>query len=305
MRFKKFCPWFLLWAGVVTAAACTSGPKIKLDPESEAFYSTARLIMTREEEKIFVRLPDAESRKEFITDFWDKRDPNPGTEENPYKLEFEGRVEYANKRFREGGPGYNTDRGRIYIFMGPPDKFEEYFTHGDLEVNGPILWWIYYDYQLGIEFVDQKNDGQYRIRRYEGNFFEALDQLKLGQWVLNRDVFKKRVVKFDLAYDQAKQEITVSIPADSLVFKENDEGKFQVDLEFIIYVYPDEGRTKETFRERKIFAASNAELLDLKDADFVFSRALPPGTNFVDVIIKGSGEDSAKIRKIFEVKVSS
>ncbi len=305
MRIKTCGLFALLLAAAALAAACSSGPGIKLDPESDAFYSTARLIMTKEEERIFRRLPDPESRKEFIADFWEKRDPNPGTDKNVYKLEFEGRVDYANKRFREGGPGYNTDRGRIYIFMGPPDKFEEYFTHNDPDVRGPILWWIYYDYYLGIEFVDERNNGQYKIRRYDGNFFEALDQLKLGQWVMTKDVFKKRVVKFDLAYDPAREALTITIPADSLTFRENEEGKFQVDLEFIFYIYPDEGKSKETYRERKIFSATNAELLDLKTTEFVFSRPLPPGTNYVDVIIKGSEDSTAKIRKIFEIKVSS
>jgi len=284
MRFQKKMSVVLLLAGMAFAAACSSGPAIKLDPESEAFYSTARLIMTREEEKIFKRLPDPELRKEFIADFWEKRDPNPGADVNVFKKEFEARVDYANKRFREGGRGYNTDRGRIHIFMGPPDKFEEFFPHNDPTVRGPILWWIYYDYQLGIEFVDEKGSGQYRMRSIDGNFFEALDQLKLGQWVMNKDVFKKRVVKFDLDYDGARQEITVSIPADSLTFKENEEGKFQVDLQFIFYIYPNEGEGKETYRERKIFAATNAELLDLKKATFVFSRPLSPGTNYVSTI---------------------
>ncbi len=287
------------------ATACSSGPGLNLDPESEEFYRTARLIMTNEETKIFRRLPDPESRKEFVTDFWKKRDPNPETPENAYKMEFEARVDYANRRFREGGQGYNTDRGRIYIFMGPPNKFEEHFTHYDPNIRGPILWWIYYDYQLGIEFVDERNTGQYKIRNYTGDFFGALNQLKLGQWVSTRGVFKKRVVKFDLDYAPARQELTVTIPADSLSFVENDEGLFQVDLEFIFYIYPDEGARKETFSERKVFAASNAELLDLDNATFVFSRLLSPGTNYIDVIIRAPGEGSEKIRKIFDIKVSS
>ena len=288
-------------AGFVTS--CTSDPKVKLDPESEKFYQTARLLMTREENKIFGRLPDPGSRKEFIKDFWVKRDPDPGSATNEYKVEFEARVQYANARFREGGPGYNTDRGRVYIFMGPPDKFEEYLTHTDPSARGPILWWIYYNYALGIEFVDEKNDGRFKIRRVEGGFFEAMDSLKLGQWVMTKDVFKKKFVKFDLTYDQDRKEIEITIPADTLSFVENDEGKFQVELGFIFYIYPDEGLKKETFEESQTFSATNAELLAVEDVPFTFSRSLPPGTNFVDVIIKGPEGTSSKVRKIFEVKV--
>jgi hypothetical protein len=156
---------------------------------------------------------------------------------------------------------------------------------------------------LGIEFVDEKNDGKFKIRRFEGGFFEAMNSLKLGQWVMNKDVFRKKFVKFDLTYDQDREQIKVTIPADTLSFVENDEGEFQVDLGFIFYIYPDEGRKKEMFEEFQAFAATNAELLSLKDIPFTFSRSLPPGTNFVDVIIKGPEGTSSKVRKIFEIKV--
>lgn len=303
MKVRRFVPCLFLLAVAALAAACASGPGARLDPESDAFYRTAKLILTGQENKIFRRLPDAESRREFIADFWDKRDPDPDTEENEFKAEFESRVNHANRRFQEGGPGFNTDRGRIYVFMGPPDKFEEFFTHNDPDIRGPILWWIYYGYGLGVEFVDERATGQYKIRNYEGNFFEALDSLKLGRWVAADDVFRKKFVKFDLTYDPVGQEFEVTLPAGGLAFKENEDGSFQVDLDFVFYIYPDRGPAKETFSESKTFSATNTELLDLKNVTFRFSRALGPGTNFVDVIIKGREGKRGKVRRIFEIKV--
>ena len=87
---------FLLLAAAAVllgAAACSSLPKTALDPVSRDFYETARLVMTGEEDDIFQHLPDAESRREFISDFWAKRDPNPETESNEFKEEFERRIE--------------------------------------------------------------------------------------------------------------------------------------------------------------------------------------------------------------------
>lgn len=303
MKAERFFACLFLLAAAALGAACTSGPSARLDPESDAFYRTARLVMTGEEEKIFRRLPDAESRREFIADFWAKRDPDPDTEENEFKAEFESRVDHANRRFKEGGPGFNTDRGRVYIFMGPPDKFEEFFTHNETDVRGPILWWIYYGYELGIEFADERGTGQYRIRRYEGNFFEALDSLKLGRWVATDDVFRKKFVKFDLTYDPDKEEFELALPVGELAFKENEEGNFQVDLAFVFYIYPDHGPAKETFSDTRTFSATNAELLEMKNISFRFSRALGPGTNFVDVIIKGREGKRGQARRIFEIKV--
>jgi hypothetical protein len=68
-----------LAAGAVLlgAAACSSLPRTELDPAARDFYETARLVMTSEEDDIFQHLPDAESRREFVSDFWAKRDPDP------------------------------------------------------------------------------------------------------------------------------------------------------------------------------------------------------------------------------------
>ncbi|OGD14315.1 MAG: hypothetical protein A2V76_10485 [Candidatus Aminicenantes bacterium RBG_16_63_14] len=295
--------FFFLLTGLGLRAAAGGGAKIKLDPESKKFYQTARLIMSREETKIFNLLPDIESRKEFIADFWAKRDPNPDTEANEFKTEFESRVEYATKRYKgEGRPGWNTDRGRIHIYMGPPDKFEEFVTHGDSTIRGPILWWIYYDYQLGIEFVDERGTGEYKIREYDGNFFDAIDILKLGAYVANKDVFLKKIVNFDLTYDRAAGELVVALPSKLINFKENDEGKFQIDLRFKFYLYEGAGLTRSVHAEERSFAATNQELESLKTVDFRFAVPLKPGQNYVDVIIQGKEGAASKLRKLFEIK---
>jgi GWxTD domain-containing protein len=303
MRMMREAAALLLAAALGAAAAGTAGAQSKLDPASKKFYETASLIMTRSEAKIWKRLPDEESRKEFIADFWAKRDPTPDNDVNEFRSEFEGRVAYANKRYKgEGGLGMNTDRGRIFIFMGPPDKQDEYATHNDPTVRGPVQWWIYYNYNLGIEFVDEKNNGKFTLRSYNGNFFEAMDILKLGSYVGTKDVFLKRVVDFDLTYLKESGELEVALPAKLLNFKENDAGRFQIDLRFKFYIY--EGKTlgKKTVEEDRTFEASNQELDGLKTVPFRFAFPLQPGTNYVDVIIQGKQGTETKVRKLFEIK---
>ncbi len=296
-----------LFALSLVLAACGGGPrgsaKPVLDPESQKFFDTARLIMSSEESDIFTHLPDAAARREFVTDFWAKRDPNPDSPDNEFKLAFESRVEYANKRFREGGPGYNTDRGRIYIFMGPPDKTEEMFSQQDPEIRGQVLWWIYYGYELGIEFVDERGSGQFRIRRYTGDFFEAMDLMKLGQGVGADGIFRRNAVKFKAHYDEAKGEITVSLPADSVAFRDGERG-VQADMEFVIDIYEDQGARKDvSLRETRTYVTTDAELLELKEISFTFARRLPRGTNYADIIIKGAAGTTGKVRKLFRMKV--
>jgi len=291
----------ILAAGLAACAGAGGpGAGTRLDPESEMFFRTARLIMTGDETAIFNHLPDPAARREFIRDFWAKRDPDPETPDNEFQKMFQDRVEYANRHFTEGGPGYNTDRGRVYIFMGPPDKVEEFFSHDEPEVRGAILWWVYYNYELGIEFADERGYGQFKIRRYDGNFFEAMEGMKLGQQVGPADVFKKAVVSFKLRYDETKPGIEVTIPADAVSFRDED-GKLRVDFDFVFYLYLDEGARQETFAESRTFTTTEAELVGLKDIPFAFDRRLPPGTHFVDVVIKAAGGEG-RVRRIFKVK---
>jgi GWxTD domain-containing protein len=302
-KFAYIAAPVLLALPILFLAACGgTSRKVALDPDSAKFYDAARLIMTGQENAIFNHLPDADSRKEFIKDFWDKRDPDPDTAENEFKTEYESRVEYAKKHFRESGLGSNSDRGRIYIFMGRPDKIDESFSHGDPTVRGSIIWWVYYNYQLGIEFVDESGTGPFRIRRYDGDFFEALDALKLGQYARDGSAFKKTFVDFGLRYDPSKKEFIVSLPIGSLNISD-DQGVPRVDLDFIIFVYLQEGGGKEKIEEPRTFRTTDNELIAMKEIVFTFPRALPRGSHFVDVIIEGGQGAAGKIRKIFEVKV--
>src|SRR5512137_1045434 len=92
----------------------------KLAPDNAEFLSHVRYIITSEERKTFLEMPDSEKPK-FIEEFWKKRDSNPDTPENEFKAQYDSRVEKANELFRgEGKTGWLTDRGRIYILFGPP-----------------------------------------------------------------------------------------------------------------------------------------------------------------------------------------
>lgn len=293
----------LLAAALLAGAGCAAGPKVPLDPESRSFYETARLIMTGEEQSIFNRLPDAAARQAFIRDFWDKRDPDPTTDKNEFKDEFFARVDYANKHFKEGRPGWKTDRGRIYIYMGPPDKVEEFFTHGREDVRGTILWWAYYGYELAVEFADERGTGEFRIRRYEGDFFEAMDLVKLGQAVAGSDAFRKRNVAFGLAYDAPSRSLVVTIAADALSFKERD-GALAAALTFDFYLYQAEGSWTHKFSAGRTLTTTKAELAGGKTLEAAFPVELAPGPYYADVVIRGEAGATGKVRKIFEFKVS-
>jgi hypothetical protein len=198
----------------------------------------------------------------------------------------------------------NTDRGRVYIFLGPPDKTEDFLNRTfSTTARGFTIWWIYYKYGVGVQFVDERGDGAYKINQTEGNIFEAMELYKLGQWVSPDSVFKSTVVKFSLKYDATTRELVVLIPAKSLQLKENGDGKLRVDLDFKFYVYEDEGRKREVFTESGSYVTADVEYEKAGDIPFRFARALDPGKDFIDVIVVGTSGAKGKIRKIFDLKV--
>ena len=286
---------------------CGGGPKIDLDPASKDFYETARLIMTKMESRIFKHLPDKESREEFIEEFWAKRDPDRETEENEFKEEFFRRIEYANSRFLEGPPGWKTDRGRIHIYFGLPDRRDGNPMSNQPGLRGWILW-IYYRYGFAVYFFDRRGDGQYNIEPTPaelgggliGDFTYAMDLAKLG-FLPQQDSMIDQFVNFELDYDKQNEEFLVSIPTEALVFEEEDS-LLKLDLEFELFIYRDETGNKEKMQHTEHFETTEENILDRDEVVFSIPKELAPGKYFVDVIVTVK-PDVGKVRKIFNIKV--
>jgi len=113
----------------------------KLDPVNAEFLSKVRYIITGKERKIFLELPDSE-KENFMEEFWKRRDPDPSTEENEFKMEYFNRIERTEELFAtEGKPGWLTDRGRIFILFGPPTDRITYPMGGDPYSRCREIWY--------------------------------------------------------------------------------------------------------------------------------------------------------------------
>jgi GWxTD domain-containing protein len=97
-----------------------------------------RFLLTGEQKDDYERLSDPASRSEFITEFWKARDPKSETPENEARIEFERRVAFADARFSQDETrGSLTDRGMVFVLMGPPTWVgRKPITTGD-DVNDP------------------------------------------------------------------------------------------------------------------------------------------------------------------------
>jgi GWxTD domain-containing protein len=135
-----------------------------------------RWIITDQEAKTFKSLSNDEERDSFIEQFWQRRNPNPDSNDNEYRDEYYARIAYANEHFAAGQPGWMTDRGHIYIAYGKPDSTDSHPSGGSyerpMEEGGgetstfPFETW-HYRYLEGIgdnidiEFVDTCMCGEY------------------------------------------------------------------------------------------------------------------------------------------------
>lgn len=94
--------------------------------------------------------------------FWDKRDPSPGSQENELFNEFYRRVDLANRNFGyTRKDGWKTDRGRVFIVFGPPDRVERAtpstYSQADYEV------WYYDELREKFVFYDEYGFGDFRL----------------------------------------------------------------------------------------------------------------------------------------------
>ncbi len=101
---------------------------------------------------------DKEKRRRFFA-FWDELDPTPSTVKNEAMEEYYARIQYANEKFGNGENGWNSDRGRIFIILGPPESSSESNFSSS---SGARQVWIYSDNRRFV-FLDRYGFGDYRL----------------------------------------------------------------------------------------------------------------------------------------------
>lgn len=108
-----------------------------------------------------LRAAAAAERPALWREFWRDTDPNPITPENEALVEYFARVQQANLRFREGSdPGWITDRGEVFINLGPPD---EVFDQSSGFQGTQRIRWSFTVHRLLLDFVDESGFGRFRL----------------------------------------------------------------------------------------------------------------------------------------------
>jgi len=137
------------------------------EQEREALESIATILSPRQQHQ-YASASRAE-KNSLKKNFWLSKDPFYLTEVNERELEHFSRVAYANLRFSRPEkkiPGWQTDRGRVFIRYGKPDQhyrtrayLGSFTGHGRNPLHASKDIWIYPDFHFVFE--DQYLSGNY------------------------------------------------------------------------------------------------------------------------------------------------
>ena len=119
--------------------------------ECDVMFDKSRIIAASGEIDQYELLDSLSEKREFLFNFWLKRDDIPSTPINEFKVNYFSRINIAYERYSTvSRPGYKTDRGRVYARFGEPDEIERHPNETDTK---PYEIWFYNQIQGGVYFV--------------------------------------------------------------------------------------------------------------------------------------------------------
>jgi len=129
-----------------------------MDPEA-----AIKALKSIEKEDVVDSLLDLkkDSMYKGLVNYWKKLDPTPETEYNELMTEFYTRVDYTLKNFStiSGIKGIQSDRGKVFIKYGKPDK-----TERSSNLQGKVVeTWIYDKLHRKFVFVDEDGTGEFSL----------------------------------------------------------------------------------------------------------------------------------------------
>lgn len=288
--------------GTLALTSCATGMKPAMDREADTFLSEVRYLISRQEKKQFKNLPPTE-RRAFIEEFWKIRDPSPETDVNEYKEEYYQRIEKANRLFHEGGAGWLSDRGRIFILIGEPDRRDTY-PSGYSFYEPPVEIW-YYGF-FTIVFVDNDREGIYRLSAESG---QKLNAINSAQMYFKHEGLTTNPMDFNFKLSFSKRDnqsaLLIRIPYSLISFNENKaEQSYATRLHYTLTVSNNQGKT--------VFKNQDSIPLSLKAKEFLadegeFSATLPlelaPGRYRAVLYIENEADKKKKGQSLsFKIK---
>ena len=134
---------------------------IMVEEELDLEFEMAKYIADRKEKRAYKKL-QVEEKRNFLKEFWTKRDSDPSTELNEFRVGYLSRAKYVNETLGNMGEGWKTDRGRVILLYGFADEVERFTLTSQ---SKPYQIWHYYSTEGGVEFifVDKRNFGNFEL----------------------------------------------------------------------------------------------------------------------------------------------
>jgi GWxTD domain-containing protein len=158
----------------VTARQRVDDPFAELtEARLDSLYAPLMYLQDGDERGVYEGL-SLEGKRNYMRQFWEKRDPTPGTPANEYRVAYYAAFGEANRRFRESGagdvPGWRTDRGRIFLKYG---EAEQVLSRPNRGMTPPYEVWKYTrPRNLKFLFLDETGLGNYALI-YTNDRFEV------------------------------------------------------------------------------------------------------------------------------------
>ncbi|HTW92284.1 MAG TPA: GWxTD domain-containing protein [bacterium] len=140
---------FVLGSPAAEPTAASFSPD-SLSPLEQQYYDSLQYLATPLQVAYYKRLSD-DGKRAYLAKFWSVRDLS----------ELTRRIVTADGRYqRPKMAGHSTDRGRVYVKYGEPDKVDQKVMEAETR---PREYWHYDGTGYYFIFIDLRDDGNYRL----------------------------------------------------------------------------------------------------------------------------------------------
>ncbi|MFC2140963.1 GWxTD domain-containing protein, partial [Acidobacteriota bacterium] len=224
-------------------------------------------------------------------------------EENENRREYERRLEYAERFFKEKigtGRGWESDRGKVYLLLGEPDERSTQqgtiIDRFGLQKRVLMEIWVYTYHRLYLRFADTEGLGRYQLRNWSASLLSAFERAK---FVINPN--EKADQTFTFKSTVENNEVNIHIPVKAISFDEKGNtmnARFKITM-FIYHKYKKVNQVEET----RDFEDTKEELLNRENIQLTIPITLTDkGKYLFDVIVEELGSGS-KYRDTIKVKL--
>jgi GWxTD domain-containing protein len=211
-RARRFLFLLILLAG--GAGVLFAAPKSPLPAKYAPWLNQeVPYIITNTEKTAFLALKTDPDRDAFIQKFWEVRNPDPNSPTNEFRDEYYRRLAYANDHFGSPGghDGWRTDRGMVYITLGPPQQLTPYRSSQYLT---PLEIWFYqspspnhalppYFY---VVFYQRSLNEDYKLY---SPYLDKPERLVQSTNAVNNEAVALKIIKEDLGAEVARIALTL------------------------------------------------------------------------------------------------